>query len=113
MRHSGGSRSYVTGCAPQMRASVAYERKPGFGTSTSSPGFTYAVKIANSASCVPAVTHTSVFGSKSVPSAIRLRSESVPAFAEYCHGIAAARTASSRSVSSGARFGSPMPRFTE
>ena len=41
-RHSGGSTSYVTGVAPQSRASVAYETKPGFGTSTSSPGSTKA-----------------------------------------------------------------------
>src|SRR3954454_16813997 len=41
-RQSGGSKSYVTGVAPAMRASVAYARKPGFGTSTSSPGSTYA-----------------------------------------------------------------------
>ena len=79
-RHSGGSTSYVTGVAPAIRASVAYETKPGFGTSTSSPGSTKAWKIANSPSCVPAVTQISLFGSSGMPAASSLRSASEPAF---------------------------------
>jgi hypothetical protein len=39
---SGGSSSYVTAVAPHSFATVAYEMNPGLGTSTSSPGFTYA-----------------------------------------------------------------------
>src|SRR5688500_19582084 len=85
--HSGGSSAYVTGVAPQIFASVAYETKPGLGTSTSSPGFTYAVKIEKRPSCVPAVTHTSLFGSNGVSAHNFLRNESAPAFGEYCHGI--------------------------
>ena len=79
-RHSGGSMLYATGVAPASRASVAYETKPGFGTSTSSPGSTKAWKIANSPSCVPAVTQISLFGSNGVPAASSLRSASEPAF---------------------------------
>ena len=40
--HDGGSSAYVRTVAPARRASVAYERKPGSGTSTSSPSPTYA-----------------------------------------------------------------------
>ena len=78
--HSGGSMSYLTGVAPAMRASVAYDTKPGLGTSTSSPGSTKAWKMAKSPSCVPAVTQISFFASNGVSAASSLRSAMEPAF---------------------------------